>query len=191
MASNSGLLRPLLRMRVGFATLSGKDASVNWGCAMRIPIFALFLSAGTAAFCQSAVQIPLQPDQTWVFPPGSAQPGQNFSKLPQGFQFGSVPNPTLILPITVEVPPRLKTQIDPKMIVHPPMSGIDGQAPGTLVAQNLYPGLQLLPIDGSKAKLEPIPILWPKMKVENIPTAWPDCKMVLVESGTNATPAGK
>jgi hypothetical protein len=71
------------------------------------------------------------------------------------------------------------------------MSGIDGQAPGTLVAQNLYPGLQLLPIDGAKAKLEPIPILWPKMKVENIPTAWPDCKMVLVESGTNATPAGK
>ncbi len=158
---------------------------------MRIAIFALFLSSGLAAFCQLPSPAPLQPNRSWVFPPGSAQPGQDISKLPRDFHFSFVPQQPLILPKTVEIPPTFKAQIDPKMIVHPPKSGIGEQAPGTLVAQNLYPGLQLLPIDGARAKVEPIPITWPKMKVENIPTTCPDCKMVLVESGTAIPSARK
>ncbi|MGD0629330.1 MAG: hypothetical protein ABR987_08250 [Terracidiphilus sp.] len=158
---------------------------------MRIAIFALFLSFGLAAFCQTPSPAPLQPNRTWVFPPGNAQPRQDFGKLPQEFHFSFVPSQPLILPKTIEITPRFNAQMDSKIIVRPPKSGIGQQAPGTLVAQNLYPGLQLLPIDGSKAKVEPIPITWPKMKMENIPTSCPDCNMVLVESGTVTQPARK
>jgi hypothetical protein len=160
-----------------FANLSGNDASVQWGYAMRVAVFALFLSTGTAAFCQTPAPAPLQPNQTCVFPPGSFQPGRDFSKLPPRMHFNFVPNQTLILPRTVEIPHKEKAEIDPKIIVHPPQSGIGEQAPGTMVAQNLYPGLQLLPIDWSKAKGEPIPTTWPNMKI------------ILVKSGPIAPPA--
>jgi hypothetical protein len=158
---------------------------------MRIAIFAVFLSSGLAAFGQWPSPIPSQPNQTWVISPEDQKPGQETGGALPGLKFKFDPSQTLILPKTVEIPSMLKAQIDPKMIVHPRKSGIGEQAPGTFVAQNLYPGLQLLPVGGSKGKVEPIPITWPKMKVEDIPTACPDCKMVLVGNGTNTTPAGK
>jgi len=157
---------------------------------MRIAIFAVFLSSGLPAFCQLPSPAPLQPNQTWVFPEG-AKPGLEIGNASPDIRFKFDQNQTLILPKAVEFPPRFKAQIDPKIVVHPPKSGVGEQAPGTLVAQNLYPGLQLLPIDGSNVKVEPIPITWPRMKIENIPSTCPDCRMVLVETGTTARPAGK
>jgi hypothetical protein len=56
-----------------------------------------------------------------------------------------------------------------------------------MLAQNLYPGLQLLPVeepklDESKLKAQPIPITWPSLKVENIPIVWPETQIKAVES---------
>ena len=150
---------------------------------MRIAILAVFLSSGSAAFCQVTSTAPSQPNQTWVIQEDGTKAVEIGDASPD-LKFKFDPSQTLIFPKTVEIAPTFKAQIDPKMIVHPPKSG--EQAPGTLVAQNLYPGLQLLPIDGSKSKVEPIPITWPKMKIENIPTTCPDCKMVLVQSATTA-----
>jgi hypothetical protein len=157
---------------------------------MRIAIFALFLSTGTAAFCQLTSTAPLQLNQPWVFPE-DGKPCVEIGNASPDLKFKFDPSQTLILPRTVEFSPQFKAQIDPQMIVHPPKSFVGDQASGTLVAQNLYPGLQLLPIDGLKAKAEPIPITWPKMKIENIPTPWPDFKLALVETGATAKAAGK
>ena len=134
---------------------------------------------------------PSQPNQGWVTSRQDQKSGEEVGKVLPDLKFRFDPSQTLILPKTVEVTPTFKTQIDPKIIVHPPKSGIGEQVPGTLVAKNLYPGLQLLPVEGSNAKVEPIPTTWPKMKMGNIPTTCPDCKMVLVESGTTAKPAAK
>jgi hypothetical protein len=64
-------------------------------------------------------------------------------------------------------------QIDPKMIVHPPQSSIGVQPPGTAVAQNEYPHLQLRPIESANSILQAIPTRWPRFQLEKIPTQWP------------------
>jgi hypothetical protein len=75
-------------------------------------------------------------------------------------------------------------QIDPQMVVHPPQTSMGVQPPGTQVAQNLYPGLLLMPIDGSKTKIEPIPTVFPTMKMEKIPTTWTEFKVSPIQSGS-------
>jgi hypothetical protein len=40
-------------------------------------------------------------------------------------------------------------EIDPKIIVHPPQSSIGVNPPGTPMAQNEYPHLQMLPIEAA------------------------------------------
>lgn len=157
----------------------------NRGRAMRITLVAALLSAGTAGLCQSGTPRPAMPEQQ-VLPPITILP---FNSVPREFHLNpDIPRGSILQ----EKPERGRgPRIDPGMVVHPPRASIGEQAPGTPVAQNLYPGLQLLPIDGLKAKVEPISIIWPNMKVENIPTTCPDCKMVLMETGTTAKPAGK
>jgi len=157
---------------------------------MRLAIFALLLFSGTVAFCQSAVPAPVNPGQHWLTPPGTAQPGRDFTTPPPDWHFyGVVPPRTLILPNAGPLRPRGDARIDPKMIVHPPPSSLGEQPPGTMVAQNLYPGLQLLPIEGAKARA--IPTIWPNLKVQQIPTAWPKCAIKPVEIGAAGQPAGK
>jgi hypothetical protein len=80
--------------------------------------------------------------------------------------------------------------IDPQMVVHPPQGSVGVQPPGTQVAQNLYPGLHLMPIEQLKLKGEPIPITFPNAKVEKIPTTWPGYKITAIQTGTSQ-PAAK
>ncbi len=82
-------------------------------------------------------------------------------------------------------------QIDAQIIVHPPPSSLGEQPQGTQLAQNLYPGLQLLPIDESKAKGQPIPITWPNLKIEQIPIVWPKLEFNPVQSSPNGPVARK
>lgn len=166
------------------ATLSGRSASQQWGCAMRLTILALLLSSGTAAFCQTPMPAPANPPESFLSPPGFSQHGRDFGKLPPGMHFSAVlPQKTIILP-DAGVPRRgLDAQIDPKMIVHPPQSSLGEQPPGKLVAQNLYPGLRLLPIEESKARSQPLSTIWPHLKVQQIPITWPKCEITPVESG--------
>jgi hypothetical protein len=85
------------------------------------------------------------------------------------------------------IPPILtherQPQLDPGIIVHPPPSSLGAQPKGTLLAQNLYPGLVLLPIDMSKLKGQPIPIAWQDLKVQRIPAAPAKIAAALVQSG--------
>jgi len=61
------------------------------------------------------------------------------------------------------------------MIVHPPPQHLGVQPPGTLVARNLYPKLQILPIQ------------WPCLKIHPIPTVWPNLNLGMVSK----RPSGK
>jgi hypothetical protein len=65
----------------------------------------------------------------------------------------------------VRVPLRTLTLADPHLddqIIHrPPQASFARQKPRTPLSGNLYPGLELLPLNGSSAetaRLEPIPI---------------------------------
>lgn len=155
---------------------------------MRLTTFALFLSAGTVAFCQSVAPAPANPGQRWLTPPGIAQFGKDFTILPPQWRFDSA------APIFRSAPGPLRppdeAQIDAKIIRHPPPSSIGELPPGTLVAQGQYPGLQLLAIEQSQAKVQPIPTTWPNLKVENIPIVWPKAEIKQVES-TATEPAGR
>ena len=151
---------------------------------MRFAILGLLLSCETVAFCQSAPTAPANPEQDWLTAPGMAQLGRDFGKLPPGGHFyGLLPPKTVILPNPGPLRRALDARADPRMIVHPPPSSLGEQPPGTLVAQNLYPGLRILPIDESKANPQPLSTTWPKLKLQQIPTAWPKCEIKPVESG--------
>jgi hypothetical protein len=181
-----------LRNGQGFATLSTKDASVKKRCAMRLTILALLLSTGTAAFSQSAAPVPANPQQPWLAPPGIPQAVRNFTKLPPDWHFTSlVPRRMVIQPGPWPLRRLDDPQVDAHMIVHPPPSSLGEQPQGALLAQNHYPGLQLLPIDESKAKGQPIPITWPNLKIEQIPIVWPKLEFNPVQSSRNGTIPGK
>jgi len=110
-----------------------------------------------------------------------------FNKPPTVFSFGAtIPRGAVVSPLQ-----QLQSQIDPQMIVHPPASSLGEESKGTLVAQNLYPGLEFLPIDQSKGKLQPIPITWPGFKMEPIPTDVSKTEMNLVAKGETARAAKK
>jgi len=154
---------------------------------MRSGILVLLLCAGAAAFGQSNAAAPPSPQSFKLTPPAITQLTLNFS------------SPHKDLPIAnaqlwksfansrqVTMPRKADAQIDPGIIIHPPKSSIGAQPPGTPIAQNLYPGLKLLPVDES-GKLEDIPIKWPNLNLQNIPITWPKYKIVPV-SGDAATP---
>ena len=154
---------------------------------MRPAIFALILFASPPAFCQSAPPAPVKPalpPLTLTLPP--QPPIFEFNQPPNEFHFdGFVPRPTVVLhPAPLQF--KDHAQIDPQMIVHPPKSSLGLESPGTLIAQNLYPGLQLLPIDQPKAKLEPIPTTWPNLKVEPIPIYFPTAQITLIGTGESS-----
>lgn len=152
---------------------------------MRLMTLALFVSAAATAFCQSSAPAPINPDTLGQLPPGFTQPRVDFSKLPPNWNLVIVkPRETLVLPRILTVQVLSSAAIDPKIIVHPPQSSLGVQPPGTLVAQNLYPNLQLLPIDWPKAKIEQIPTQWPNYKLARIPTEWKvKAVMRLVQNG--------
>jgi hypothetical protein len=141
---------------------------------MRLTIFGLLLCTGIPAFCQSGGSAPASP-----YVPGRTSlvvtpPARDFSKLPPGW------HPTSVAPLKRVIQPEVPAarrlddaQIDPKMIVHPPQSSIGVQPPGTAVAQNEYPHLQVLPIESANSALKAIPTKWPRFQLETIPTQWP------------------
>jgi hypothetical protein len=154
-------------------------------CEMRMAILlfsfcagpALFGSAcsGLAAFGQSAPGDLLNPNSPGQSP-WTAQ-SRDFSKLPPGWS-GAAKAP---LWTVLQRAPRARmrdAQIDPQMILHPTARDLGTQPPGTLVAQNLYPGLKFQPIDAQVCTPRGglLSTTWPKLKIEEIPIFWPDLK---------------
>ena len=133
---------------------------------MRLAILPLCLLAGTMAFAQTTPAPALNFDQIGKIPPSMTQPGYDFTRLPQDWRQNLfVPPARIVRPGMGETRRREDAQIDPRMIVHPPPSSIGVLPPGTLVARNIYPKLQFLPIE------------WPKLKVQKIPVQWPDSRI--------------
>jgi len=130
--------------------------------------FALFLCAATPAVCQSAARIPAEPGH--VAPPAFFRPWESLSMVQSAAQpIASVP-----LNLKAGLPRQLDdARIDPKIIAHPSQPKLEpgAQRPGTTVANNEFPGLQLLPIKSSAGKT--IPTQWPHFKLQEIPTQWP------------------
>jgi hypothetical protein len=144
------------------------------------------LVAGTTAFCQSV-------------PPAGANTENLVNTSPTIFQFqkeiAKAPERqfTASAPLNIGLRPDVgvlqgNAQIDPKIIVHPPPSSIGAQPPGTQMAQNLYPGLQWLPIGESHVKERPIPTQWPKSALEAIPTEWHKFKISPAQDDAAAKP---
>jgi hypothetical protein len=150
---------------------------------MRLAVLALFICGGTMATGQQTAHAPAFPEQPSLTSHGMALPSGDFAKHPPQRHFNLVvPRSAIILPGSLRQPND--AQIDPKIIVLPPQSSIGEQTPGMQVAENLYPGLKFLPIDESKAKLEPIPTSWPNLKIENIPTVSPKLEVLPVQGAT-------
>jgi len=157
---------------------------------MRLTIFALFLSAGTSALCQSAA--PANPSPRSLTAPQWAQPDSGFSIQPRESHLNpDLQQKTIILPAPAPMQKQQTAQLDPKIIVHPPQSSLGEQPLATQIAQNLYPGLTMLPINEWKGNAHQIPIEWPNLKVQNIPTAWPKVEIKSVETGAATNPARK
>lgn len=156
---------------------------------MRLTIFVLLLLSGPAALCQAAPPAPANPHQHQLTPPAITllQPGRDFTKLPPSLNVTSVQPLTILTPFNSGLPQLgSHAQIDPQIVVHPPQSSLGEQPPGTQIAQNLYPGLQLLPIEKSKEKSQPLSTTWPNLKVQQIPITWPKCEIKPAETGVAA-----
>lgn len=181
-----------LRNPSGFATLSAVGASQHWGCAMRIAILAFVLCSGLVGLCQSAVPAPSSPELHWLAPPGMELPGPGLNKPPQDWHFpNTFPRNIVIHPGPMDLMRSRDAQIDPKIVVHPSQSSLGQQPPTTLMAQNLYPGLQLMPICRPNTGLHSISIVWPNLKAQPTPTTWPKGNILPIETGPTGQPAGK
>jgi hypothetical protein len=146
----------------------------------------LSLCAGPLALCQSSQPDFANPAQPSASQPSFQFPGKDFSKTAPLWQNSNVPTShVLVLPHTELPRPTAKAQIDPQMIIHPSKSRIGAQPPGSLIAQNVYPGLRLMPISAT-ATGKPIPTDWPKFKLESIPIAWPNLEVLPVDSNSSA-----
>jgi hypothetical protein len=153
---------------------------------MRLAILALLYVAGTAALCQSSVPAPAKPEDQWLILP---QPAPEISMTTRSFKMSIPPRPAIAPPIELKsIGPGT---VDPEMVVHPPQSSFGEQPPATDVAQNLYPGLTLSPIDEWKGNGNQIPITWPNLKVQNIPTSWSKLEIKPVENVAATKPAWK
>jgi hypothetical protein len=150
--------------------------------AMFDPAWSRSIMSGSAAFGQSVPSDLLNPN-----PPGqsfwSAQ-ARDFGKLPPGWS-GAAKAPlwTVIRPAPAYPPDSHRARmsdasIDPQMILRPTARDLGTQPPGTLVAQNLYPGLTFQPIEAQPCvpKGGLLSTTWPKLKIEEIPVFWPHLK---------------
>jgi hypothetical protein len=156
---------------------------------MRTAVLCFALTAGTVAFAQSSPAKPAEPFKLELTPPSVNQSRPDL----QGFRADLHPSSKqLWKTFTISGPRQLQrkdsAQIDPGMIVRPSQSSIGAQPPGTPIAQNLYPGLRLLPIEETQAKLETLPTEWPNLELQNIPIKWPKFAIQLVNGGS-AKPA--
>jgi hypothetical protein len=158
---------------------------------MRPSILAVVLSTASLALGQAAAPGPGSFQQKLLIPPSGAWTGLDRRQVPQTRQF-SLEVPQVAKNFSSTTMPQLAAGAAPdqQMIVHPPPGSVPEQA-GIQIAQNLYPGLQLLPIEDEKTGVQPIPTAWPELKVEPIPIGCSKCRTSLVQTGGLAAEARK
>jgi hypothetical protein len=117
---------------------------------MRAALLVLSLCGGTVVFAQTN---PAKPANSFKLE--LTQPAADASNY-RAFLHGSNTElwKAFAIPGTRAFQQRNNAQIDPGFILHPPNSSVGVQPPGIPIEQDLYPGLRLLPIDESKARLQ-------------------------------------
>jgi len=159
---------------------------------MRFAAVALFLGAGPAALCQSSAPVPLDIGRLDQNRFSAVQSTKDLSK-----SFAHAQQLTLLQAFTMPIKPSARwsedARVDPKMVVHPPPASIGLQPPGTVIAQNEFPNLRILPIESPESKIAALPSQWPNLKVQGIPTRWPKLEMSPNLGAASATlqPAAK
>ena len=143
---------------------------------MKALIPTLLFCSAIPALCQTTQQRTIDPNQLLNLAPQFA-PAPRDSAKPRFFTFdGNMPMPHIV--VTAPAPVLTDPHFDEKIIHRPPQDTFAQQQPRKPLAGNLYPGLQLLPVE--TARLEPIPVYFPKVKVEPIPTNMQNAKVIPV-----------
>jgi hypothetical protein len=128
---------------------------------MRSRYLALFLCAGTTAFCEPAAPVAVSPDEWGRLETAFTHPAWEMNKLPSDWQMtNTAQTEVLIWHEAGAARAWNDARVDPRMILHPPPSSVGTQPPSTLVAKNQYPGLRFQPVQ------------WPHLKLQRIPTEW-------------------
>jgi hypothetical protein len=115
---------------------------------MKLPLLAL-LCAGTAAFCQSPAPHTVDPDKLFQMPERFSETAPDLRKpaISQKMMLTPMHPDIVILPGPKNRGPQWKNpQIDPRIILHPPLPKGEDQPQGEDVSHNLYPNLKFLPI---------------------------------------------
>jgi hypothetical protein len=143
---------------------------------MRILLLPVLLAFAPVALAQSNGTVRAPFEHSWKGPMAAAQP-RDFSKLAPDWRFTE---PSFVHK-RLQESTTPDSQLDSKMVVHPPKESLGEQQPGTLIAENVYPDLEVLPITAATGIALPIATSWPNLKVENIPTASPKCAVLPVQ----------
>lgn len=144
---------------------------------MREALLLVVSLAATVVCAQSNAPQAVAPPSFGVVAPGGAGMAPSIH-----FKADGPLTRTLIVPATKMLAGNPDAEIDPKIVVHPSESALGEQQRGTLVAHNLYPGLEFKRIDEPAPAAIQIPRAWPDRRIENTPITWPDAKNVPVKA---------
>lgn len=114
---------------------------------MKNAMLALLFCVATPAICQSVVTTPsnpLEPGQTLSTAPKA---DMDFSKLRSAVMQKAASMRYFTVPKAGAARLWNNAEVDPKIIVHPSQSKLGIQPSGTVIAQNEFPNLELLPIE--------------------------------------------
>jgi hypothetical protein len=145
--------------------------SIQSEARMKCVLVGVVLSTGVMAFAQGASPAPMNPGTSaWT------ARTQHLDRLPPQWQISSAP---LARRIGIPWKPLGGAEIDPEIIVRPAQRDLGAQPAGTLMAENLYPGLRFQPIELPRCSpaVEPLSTLWPKLAIKQIPVDWPNLNM--------------
>jgi len=161
---------------------------------MKAMAFVVVLGCGVAYGQESKPAPKPMPDLGRLFQlpatPESVKPQFKLQIPGDGLQAFVLPEAPLVLT------PRPQAPDDSGMVRKP--KGFAQRAPRPAQPHNIYPDLNVLPIEMAKVeapveagRLEPIPRVWPKARVEPIPTTWQGYRMVPVTAAADGKTAKK
>jgi len=161
---------------------------------MRLAVLTLFLPVAATSLCQSPAPVTQSPQQGRFTSPSItlSKPALTLDKHPSNITITNIQQlPKIVLPPGQFTQSGAGSTLDPMIVVHPPQFSLGVQPSGTLLSQNLYPGLTFLPIEDPKTKGEPIPTTWPNARIEPIPIVWPKVELLPIESVPKGQAPGK
>jgi hypothetical protein len=121
---------------------------------MKLSLLAL-LCIPTTAFCQAPGASQVDPDELFQMPGKFAQTVPSFIPPPANMKALTtpLPNDLVLIPGPNTPGPKLNSpQIDPEIIVRPPLPKGGHSPRGQNISRNLYPNLKFLPVHPNPQK---------------------------------------